>query len=57
MEGELFRLVSQAEGVAGGMGTAINLNMASVVGEGEDCGDLSVLFLERYDPVEFFLLI
>lgn len=51
MEGELFRLVSQAEGVAGGMGTAINLNLA---GEGEDCGDLSVLFLERYDPVEFF---
>lgn len=36
------------------MGTAINLNLASVVGEGEDCGDLSVLFLERYDPVEFF---
>lgn len=54
MEGELFRLVSQAEGVAGGMGTAINLNLPSVVGEGEDCGDLSVLFLERYDPVEFF---
>lgn len=34
MDGEVFRLVSQAEGEVGGMGTAINLNLASAVGGG-----------------------
>lgn len=47
MGGKVFRLVSQAEGEAGGECDGYHVQSGFGV-----CADLSTLFLERYDPGE-----